>query len=191
MTTPDEPTQHLEATDFGPMEKWIVAANSMAGAWPTGPERHRLWGNDASQLLRMGIELFNAYRAAHTVLYELAQTMQERAQEPCAEGTAWLRAAVAWEVCASIHSRFASKTDAVYSTRQADFLRNADNCRAKAEGAGVDLTAEAPFYTSGCYVRGPARPSGSGYKETVFCLPSEKAARMTAETLNEMWRART
>lgn len=44
-----------------------------------------------------------------------------------------------------------------------------------------------PFYTSGVYVRGPARPSGSGFKETVFELPDERRARMTAESLNEIF----
>lgn len=33
-----------------------------------------------------------------------------------------------------------------------------------------------PFYTSGKFVRGPARPSGSGFKEMVFELPSERKA---------------
>ena len=47
-----------------------------------------------------------------------------------------------------------------------------------------------PFYASGNYVRGPARPSGSGFKETVFALPSEAKARMTAESLNELFAAR-
>lgn len=44
-----------------------------------------------------------------------------------------------------------------------------------------------PFYTSGKFVRGPARPSGSGYKEMVFELPNERKAAMTAESLNEFF----
>lgn len=44
-----------------------------------------------------------------------------------------------------------------------------------------------PFYTSGKFVRGPARPSGSGFKEMVFELPSERKATMTAESLNEFF----
>jgi hypothetical protein len=45
------------------------------------------------------------------------------------------------------------------------------------------------FYASGRFVRGPARPSGSGFKEVVFELPSEEKARMTAESLNELFYA--
>lgn len=46
-----------------------------------------------------------------------------------------------------------------------------------------------PFYTSGKFVRGPARPSGSGFKEMVFELPSKRKAIMTAESLNEFFAA--
>jgi hypothetical protein len=45
---------------------------------------------------------------------------------------AWLEAAVAWEVCASIHESFAKGKDALYSTRHADFVRHAEEARSKA-----------------------------------------------------------
>jgi hypothetical protein len=51
------------------------------------------------------------------------------------------------------------------------------------------LTATPVFYVSGSYVRGPARPEGSGFKEVVFKLPSPKSAEMTADTLNSMFAA--
>jgi len=41
------------------------------------------------------------------------------------------------------------------------------------------------FYASGMYVRGPARPTGSGYSETVFKTNGPKFAELTAMTLNE------
>ena len=42
------------------------------------------------------------------------------------------------------------------------------------------------FYTSGRYVRGPSRVSGSGWKEIVIELPNEKKAQMTCDNLNEL-----
>ena len=41
----------------------------------------------------------------------------------------WLEAAVAWEVCASIHERYAKGKDAMYSTRRKDFLKHAEDAR--------------------------------------------------------------
>jgi len=52
------------------------------------------------------------------------ETSKER---PCDSG--WLQAAVAWELCASIHAQFAEGKDALFSTRQADFIRHAAECR--------------------------------------------------------------
>jgi hypothetical protein len=42
------------------------------------------------------------------------------------------------------------------------------------------------FYTSGRFVRGPSRVSGSGWKEMVIELPDEKKAQMTCDNLNEL-----
>lgn len=44
----------------------------------------------------------------------------------------WKEAAIAWTICASIHAKFAKNKDAFFSTRQADFIRHADEARAKA-----------------------------------------------------------
>lgn len=43
----------------------------------------------------------------------------------------WRHAAVAWDVCASIHRTYAKKTDALFITRQQDFVRNAAEARAR------------------------------------------------------------
>lgn len=45
------------------------------------------------------------------------------------------------------------------------------------------------FYTSGRFVRGPSRVSGSGWKEMVIELPDEKKAQMTCDNLNELVRS--
>lgn len=43
----------------------------------------------------------------------------------------WKEAAIAWEVCASVHLRYAKGKDALFKTRQADFLRHAEEARAR------------------------------------------------------------
>ena len=47
------------------------------------------------------------------------------------EQQGWKEAAIAWEVCSSIHEKFAKKKDALYSTRHADFERHANDARRK------------------------------------------------------------
>jgi len=47
------------------------------------------------------------------------------------EQTGWKEAAIAWEVCGSIHEAFAKKKDALYSTRHLDFERHAEDARRK------------------------------------------------------------
>ena len=55
--------------------------------------------------------------------------------------------------------------------------------RTRAGGQAV----EPPFYASGVYVRGPARPDGDTGSQIVFQTPSEAKARMTAENLNALF----
>jgi hypothetical protein len=50
-------------------------------------------------------------------------------------GDGWLEATIAWEVCASIHEKFAKGKDALYKKRHADFVKHVDACRAKAIAA--------------------------------------------------------
>lgn len=47
------------------------------------------------------------------------------------EQDGWKEAAIAWEVCTSIHEKFAKGKDALYSTRHADFEKHADDARRK------------------------------------------------------------
>ena len=48
-----------------------------------------------------------------------------------------LEAAIAWEVCASIHQKYAKGKDALFTTRQADFIKHADDARMKAGWRGL------------------------------------------------------
>lgn len=43
----------------------------------------------------------------------------------------WAEAALAWEVCASIHREYAKGKDPFFKTRQADFVRHAKTARTK------------------------------------------------------------
>ena len=49
------------------------------------------------------------------------------------ETAGWLEAAVAGEVCASLHRKFCKGKDALFSTRQADYVRHAEDSRKKAQ----------------------------------------------------------
>ena len=44
----------------------------------------------------------------------------------------WLEAAVAWEVCASLHRQYCKGKDALFTTRQSDFVKHAENARGRA-----------------------------------------------------------
>ena len=49
------------------------------------------------------------------------------------ETAGWLEAAIAWEVCASLHRKFCKGKDALFSTGQADYVRHAEDARKKAQ----------------------------------------------------------
>lgn len=56
------------------------------------------------------------------------------------------------------------------------------NARAIESSVGIG-----PWCASDNFVRGPSRPSGSGFKEIVIELPSREKAVMTATNLNEFF----
>jgi hypothetical protein len=48
---------------------------------------------------------------------------------------AWKEATIAWACCASLHREYAKGKDALYTTRQADFVRHGGKARAALEAA--------------------------------------------------------
>lgn len=61
--------------------------------------------------------------------------LSEAMPEPIQSGAVpegWKEAAIAWEVCASIHREYAKKKDPFFTTRQADFIKHAEAARAPA-----------------------------------------------------------
>ena len=71
--------------------------------------------------------------------------LRELLAEPQGEPDGWLEAAVAWEVCASIHQTWAKGKDALFTTRHADFVRHADDARHKHAAVSANRSnGEAP-----------------------------------------------
>ena len=56
---------------------------------------------------------------------------------PSTSTNGWLEAAVAWEVCASIHLKVAKGKDALFTVRQGDFVKHAADAREKATAPSV------------------------------------------------------
>ena len=73
----------------------------------------------------------------------------ERQVRPRSANTnGWLEAAIAWEVCASIHETFAKGKDALYTTRHGDFVKHADDSRRKAHSDDGTLLRAADMLTA-------------------------------------------
>lgn len=100
------------------------------------------------QQLAAANELIHAYRAeskksqqqlaAEIMRSEIALRIKTEEHKCCSEDlmklreseqSGWKEAAIAWEVCGSIHEAFAKKKDALYSTRHSDFERHAEDAR--------------------------------------------------------------
>lgn len=47
----------------------------------------------------------------------------------------WKEAAIAWEVCASIHREYGKGKDPFFNTRQGDFVKHANDARTMLAGA--------------------------------------------------------
>lgn len=41
----------------------------------------------------------------------------------------WMEAAIAWEVCASLHRQYCKGKDDLFTTRRSDFVKHAENAR--------------------------------------------------------------
>ena len=76
--------------------------------------------------------------AAEIMRLEIALRIKTEEHKCCSEDlmklreseqSGWKEAAMAWEVCGSIHEAFAKKKDALYSTRHSDFERHAEDAR--------------------------------------------------------------
>lgn len=58
------------------------------------------------------------------------EAWQERATQPAPSvPDGWKEAAIAWEVCASIHREYGKGKDPFFNTRQGDFVKHANDAR--------------------------------------------------------------
>jgi hypothetical protein len=73
---------------------------------------------------------------------------QPEASPGSANANGWLEAAIAWEVCASIHKTFAKGKDALYTTHHGDFVKRADDSRRKAQSDDGTLLRAADMLTA-------------------------------------------
>ena len=85
-----------------------------------------------------GQESLRQQLAAEIMRLEIALRIKTEEHKCCSEDlmklreseqSGWKEAAIAWEVCGSIHEAFAKKKDALYSTRHSDFERHAEDAR--------------------------------------------------------------
>jgi len=80
-----------------------------------------------------GITVADRGTLAERVLFELAgYAIGNTAPVQSAVTDGWKEAAIAWNVCASIHREYAKGKDALFTTRQADFIRHHEAAREKA-----------------------------------------------------------
>ena len=84
------------------------------------------------------IESLRQQLSAEIMRLEIALRIKTEEHKCCSEDlmklreseqSGWKEAAIAWEVCGSIHEAFAKKKDALYSTRHSDFERHAEDAR--------------------------------------------------------------
>lgn len=118
-------------------EKTNAAYPDHAKAYPSWGQ-HAIWlrwlADDLSASTQPAkVERVNAEawkRAAHAALALAQPAVSAEALE------GWKEAAIAWEVCASIHRDMVGpKRDALYTTRQADFVRDAEKALARINAA--------------------------------------------------------
>jgi len=74
------------------------------------------------------------------------------------EQEGWKEAAIAWEVCASIHETWAKGKDALFTTRHGDFERHAEDARQRHALLTPNALGQEPC--AGVCARSPA-PMGS------------------------------
>jgi len=98
----------------------------------------RCFAADLRRVYEAGKEELRQQLSAEIMRLEIALRIKTEEHKCCSEDlmklreseqSGWKEAAIAWEVCGSIHEAFAKKKDALYSTRHSDFERHAEDAR--------------------------------------------------------------
>lgn len=129
-----------EQMDAMALARYKVVPSTSSMFW-----RHAVVAGDGAQQLYVGreVECQNMARKFAGAFLDGAFAFHSIAADPTAHAApvaqrdAWLEAAIAWEVCASIHRQWAKGKDAFYSTRQSDFQKHAEDARARAKEGGA------------------------------------------------------
>lgn len=144
-------------------------------------EHHKEYGADAGY---SGSELSQQNQAAITALRRARAAQHfalERIRVAHKGDTARLTPHEVYTIC---HAAI----EACNPTRRECTLTGGMDCGGREKCEVCPRWTEAKpcfFYQSGQFVRGPSRPSGSGYKEFVIKLPTPKHAQWTADSLND------
>jgi len=105
---------------------------------PYGEDTPVYWAWEGYASRDAEIESLRQQLAAEIMRLEIALRIKTEEHKCCSEDlmklreseqSGWKEAAIAWEVCGSIHEAFAKKKDALYSTRHSDFERHAEDAR--------------------------------------------------------------
>ena len=86
-------------------------------------------------------EMFESIRSLKAALAEPEPEPEQRTVMTRTSDSGWLEAAIAWNVCASIHYKFAKRKDPFYSTRHIDFVTCANEARKKARASHAAYAA--------------------------------------------------
>jgi hypothetical protein len=136
------PAEGADMTDRALLQRCLDGLDNLAAAMPF-PVANALRADIAAALAQPAQGMAPDYTSqgmpAADALQKLADAdaalgLSYASDVPQAEPTVpprrLLEAAIAWSVCASIHEKWAKGKDALYTTRQADFLKHAEDARA-------------------------------------------------------------
>ncbi len=124
MTTPkfdDWHKEHVKYMEPVDIVHWCAEAYE-AGKLEQAAQIEQMHQQLAAEIMRLEIAL-RIKTEEHKCCSEDLMKLRE------SEQSGWKEAAIAWEVCGSIHEAFAKKKDALYSTRHSDFERHAEDAR--------------------------------------------------------------
>ena len=116
------------------LARQLASANVLIAEQNKLAKERQEWALHTNEVIRS----LNQQLAAETMRLEIALRIKTEEHKCCSEDlmklreseqSGWKEAAIAWEVCRSIHEAFAKKKDALYSTRHSDFERHAEDAR--------------------------------------------------------------